>query len=97
MKVFVVSYELGKGKTRKHNDRIVEAIKYQGEAVEIQRCVWIVKSVYTHGVIRDFIQKELGSEDKLFVGMLRGYSAEGQTFPEEAKSLISSVWHPISK
>ncbi|GMA63166.1 hypothetical protein NZD89_25295 [Alicyclobacillus fastidiosus] len=96
MRIFVVSYELNKDKTREHHDRVIEVIKYQGEAIEIQRCVWIVKSVYGHAVIRDCIQKEIGSGDKLFVGMLKGYSAAGDTFLEKAASLISSVWHPHS-
>ncbi|MFB5192957.1 hypothetical protein [Alicyclobacillus fastidiosus] len=101
MRIFVVSYELNKGDNSELHDRVAGAIKYQGEAIEIQRCVWIVKSIYAHSVIRDSIQKELGPEDKLFVGMLRGYSVIGDTFPEEAASLISSVWHssvaPIDK
>ncbi|GMA64962.1 hypothetical protein NZD89_06135 [Alicyclobacillus fastidiosus] len=93
MRIFVVSYELDAGSSRQRHDRVVEVIKYQGEAIQIQQCVWIVKSIYAHSVIRDFIQKALGPEDKLFVGMLKGYSAIGDTFPKDAASLISSVWH----
>lgn len=73
--------------------RIEEAIKYQGEALEIQRGVWILKSVYAHSAIRDMIQAELDEQDKLFVGTLSGYSALGNTFSQEAAALIASVWH----
>ncbi|WAH36618.1 hypothetical protein [Alicyclobacillus dauci] len=101
MKIYIVTYELNEADTPAHHSRVIEAIQYQGEAVEIQHGVWILKSVYAHSAIRKGIEKELDPGDKLFVGSLKGYSAMGETFSKKAASLIASVWHtakvPVTK
>ncbi|GAB1798642.1 CRISPR-associated protein Cas2 [Priestia megaterium] len=70
MKTYMICYDLLSNETIKDYQRIIDAIKSIGQAEEIQRSVWLLRSGKHAIEIRNILQNYLDSNDKLFIGGL---------------------------
>jgi hypothetical protein len=65
--VLLVTFDLG---VDSDHGAVVDAIDRLGEAIEIQRSVWVLATEHTVQVAFDHVAVECAPQDRLFVGPL---------------------------
>lgn len=89
MSVYMISYDLNE---EKNYDAINNAIKNQGKWAKILTTTYIVISDYPSAEIRNNIQKDIDSDDKIFVARLKGETAWTNSFSEAVTNwLINNI------
>jgi hypothetical protein len=83
--LLLVTYDLEPGNESSSNyATLIAAIKLLGNAVEVQRSVWLVATSASHSEVADALGRYLRSSDRLFV-IPTGPSASGQNPLHEDK------------
>lgn len=70
-KRFIVAYDLHNASTSNY-EKVSEAIKRCGDAVEVQLSVWLLSSSLTKDEISDTTRSAISDKDKLFIAEILG-------------------------
>lgn len=71
MYTFVVAYDLRRDQSDEHYDRVANAIRSCGVAIEAERSVWLLRSEATAKNIMPTIEAQLDRGDRILLAEIR--------------------------
>ncbi len=89
--LYLVAYDLLRDETEDHYERVIDALKCNGTAIEIQRSVWFLASRSEAVDIRHSIRLELDEGDKLFVTELTSSNCGFVNLQQRAREWMSQA------